>query len=254
MTTTTTTNRRRCRRYLLARHGETNYNREGRVQGTSGVSVLTPDGIAQAAALGAGDMPDDIVFNESSSSSSMVVAVARAPPITRTWCSPLSRCLQTYAAIELHEWQGRLRHEIEMSPLEIDLANWQAFRNDPTPLRLDGGKFASVLDCWERAVRNWKVIQSDAATSSDVAANADAHASSSSSNAVPIPSSMETDGVDPSGVVFVMCHSGNALREYEFGNCDCVEVEWHDDDDVATRWRRVNPGGGGEWRYIPPQR
>ena len=40
------------RRYLIARHGETNYNKERRVQGTSDASVLTLDGISQASSLG----------------------------------------------------------------------------------------------------------------------------------------------------------------------------------------------------------
>ena len=314
--TATTTNRRQGRRYLLARHGETNYNREGRVQGTSDVSVLTLDGISQAAALGvyvarrqAGDMLDDI-FDESLSSST----TAMAPPITRTWCSPLSRCRQTYAAvsgccsyssasssssslsddggrrnhslpeptihhglreIELREWEGRLRREIELSPLEIDRMNWKALREDPTSLRLDGGKFAPLLDCWERGVTNWKVIRSDATSfSSSVTpiaeANDDADTTpTTASNAVPSSLHMTIeDEVDPSGAVFIMCHGalgkcmllhalgmsietyrGKSSREYEFDNCDCVEVEWHDENDVATRWRRVHPGGGGEWRY-----
>jgi broad specificity phosphatase PhoE len=288
------------------------------------VSVLTLDGISQAAALGvyvarrqAGDMLDDI-FDESLSSST----TAMAPPITRTWCSPLSRCRQTYAAvsgccsysssssyssyssssssssndddgrrarslpdptihhdlreIELREWEGRLRHEIEMSPLEIDRMNWQALREDPTSLRLDGGKFAPLLDCWERGVKNWKVIRSDAAASSSfVTPNTDANddadtTATTASNAARTSLRVEKkDEVDPSGAVFIMCHGalgkcmllhalgmgietyrGKSAREYEFDNCDCVEVEWHDDDDAATRWRRVHPGGGGEWRCI----
>ena len=39
-------------RFFLARHGETNFNAEGRVQGTLDTSVLTLAGIAQASALG----------------------------------------------------------------------------------------------------------------------------------------------------------------------------------------------------------
>ena len=40
------------RRFLLARHGETNFNAEGRIQGTLDSSQLTLRGIGQAAGLG----------------------------------------------------------------------------------------------------------------------------------------------------------------------------------------------------------
>ena len=40
-------------RYLLARHGETTFNAEGRIHGTLDSSVLTDEGITQAAGLGA---------------------------------------------------------------------------------------------------------------------------------------------------------------------------------------------------------
>ena len=142
--------------------------------------------------------------------------------------------------IELSEWQGRLRREIE----DEDRENWNVFRRDPTSLRLDGGTFAPVADCWERGAGNWRDIRSDAAAADNKAADAEA---------------------DASGAVFIMCHGamGNCMllqalgmgveaygrsRDHEFGNCDCVEVEWRDRDEIATRWRRVHSGGGGGWR------
>ena len=124
--------KRRLRRFLLARHGETNFNKEHRVQGTSDASVLTSDGQCQAAALGVyiAHRQDGEVKDDGDASA------AAAPSIARTWCSPLGRCHQTYDAvskacssnkdnplptptihsnlreIELCEWQGRLRQEI----------------------------------------------------------------------------------------------------------------------------------------------
>ena len=317
MTTATTTTPKRKggnastirRRYLLARHGETNFNKEGRIQGTSDESVLTPDGLSQAAALGAyvarrqaGDAPDDVVGPPSSSSAGGGAGIA--PPITRTWCSPLTRCRQTYAAvssgccphhpssttnvddvggrqqrhvplpdptirhdlreIELHEWEGRLRHEIEIE----DRENWYAFRRDPTSLRLGGGEFAPVSDCWERGVGNWRDIRSDAATAATGTASDDGDSSPSSGVGDDDPDVVDDDDAadaDASGAVFIMCHGamGNCMllhalgmsieaygrsRDHEFGNCDCVEIEWRDCDEIATKWRRVHPGGGGGWR------
>ena len=40
-------------RYLVLRHGQTNHNRDGIIQGSSDVSVLTDAGVAQAQAAGA---------------------------------------------------------------------------------------------------------------------------------------------------------------------------------------------------------
>lgn len=91
-----TNNQPKLRRYLIARHGETNYNKERRVQGTvDEPCTLTLNGITQAKSLGVyiakrisgkvqdGDKADNDI----------------APPITQAWCSPLTRCKQTYAAI-----------------------------------------------------------------------------------------------------------------------------------------------------------
>jgi len=88
-----TNNQPKLRRYLIARHGETNYNKERRVQGTvDEPCTLTLDGISQAKSLGMyiakrlnGEMPDG--------------DNRRGPTIIKTWCSPLTRCKQTYATI-----------------------------------------------------------------------------------------------------------------------------------------------------------
>ena len=238
-------------RFLLARHGETNFNREKRVQGSSDLSVLLPDGIAQAAALGmyvsrrqAGQAPDDVVVSNSTPTN--------APPITRTWCSPLTRCRQTYAAVsgccssshhngtplpdptihfnlrekDMKEWEGKLR-------IDIGEEIYAAFKADPLSHRLDDGKFSPLLDCWERASSNWSEIRSDAAANTESA-------------------------------VFVMFHGslGNCMLlqalgmgidmfdktiEHKFDNCDCIELDWADGDEIAMRWRRVFPEAG-EWQ------
>ena len=53
MSATSPPSKKVLRRYILARHGETTFNKEKRVQGTiDEESVLTLDGISQAAALG----------------------------------------------------------------------------------------------------------------------------------------------------------------------------------------------------------
>lgn len=243
------------RRYLVARHGQTNYNKEHRVQGTldEGV-VLTPEGIAQATALGAFLANRQILSSSSfddATASEMPCKESADSPITRTYCSPMQRCKQTFAAIsnvcsnqsssaslpepitipslheiELCEWQGRLRKDVAIN--EAD--NWNIFKSQPTALRLRNGTFAPVLDCWERAKSNWDIIRCQSVQNGDDA-------------------------------VFIMCHGaiGQAMLLYSLGldielygkskrfgfdNCDCFEVEWCDGERRAMRWRRVYPVEG----------
>ena len=244
------------RRFLISRHGQTNYNKEHRVQGTldEGV-ILTCQGISQASSLGVYVANRQRVDSTDESAS----------PITRTYCSPMQRCRQTYAAIsgvcsgqhvghtnnsdtssieithhllpeptiiedlreiELCEWQGKLRHDVAAN----DTENWQTFKSHPTKLRLRDGTFAPVLDCWERAKANWNTIRSE---------------------------SIQHDA----NVVFIMCHGaiGQAMllhslgidielygksKRFGFDNCDCFEMEWSDVSSTSERWRRVYPAEG----------
>jgi probable phosphoglycerate mutase len=240
------------RRYIIARHGETNYNKERRVQGTLDSPILTAKGISQASSLG-----KYLVKRSSNDSSSQG---GEEKEITRTYCSPLQRCRQTYdlisksynevrndngnnnnddtrlfpqptiidnlKEIELKEWQGRLRNDI----MEQDKVNWDIFKANPCNLRLQNGTFAPVLDCFERASNCWDVIRANAVSNEE-----------------------EEDTY----VIFVMCHGAigqcmilHALgleqteygksRRYALDNCECFEIEWADDAKEASRWRKID--------------
>ena len=63
-------------RYLVLRHGQTDHNRDGIIQGSSDASVLTDAGIAQARAAGA------------------ALAGLSDLSIARTYVSPLRRAKQ----------------------------------------------------------------------------------------------------------------------------------------------------------------
>ena len=232
------------RRYIIARHGETNYNKERRVQGTLDSPILTTKGISQASSLG------KYLAKRNNKDSSQG---GEEKEITRTYCSPLRRCRQTYdlisksyndevsnsnddarlfpqptiidnlKEIELKEWQGRLRNEI----MEQDQVNWDIFTANPCNLRLQNGTFAPVLDCFERASNCWDVIRANAASNND------------------------------EDVIFVMCHGAigqcmilHALgleqteygksRRYALDNCECFEIEWADDAKHAKKWRKID--------------
>jgi probable phosphoglycerate mutase len=122
----------------VARHGETNWNREGRYQGQR-ESQLTDLGIIQAGFLAAG--------------------LAKEAPIRRVIASPLARCVETARPIaevfgvaletdpELIEiahgtWEGRLRAEIERD----DPETMRAWRETPERVHFEGGESLAEVD------------------------------------------------------------------------------------------------------------
>ena len=129
-------------RYLILRHGQTDHNREGIIQGSSDVSVLTDQGVAQAQAAG--------------------TALAQLTDLTiaRTFLSPLTRAQQTFELlrdgcalpapttlddlreIDLHSWEGR-----EKAQLQIECpAAYAAWESDPTAMEVDGRR--PLVDLW----------------------------------------------------------------------------------------------------------
>lgn len=126
----------------VARHGETDWNREGRYQGQR-ESHLTDTGRAQAQALAG--------------------ALAGAG-ITRVISSPLGRCVETARPLaerlqlpietdrDLIEiahgvWEGRLRSELQRE----DAARMTAWKSHPTSVRFEGGESLADVDArWRR--------------------------------------------------------------------------------------------------------
>ena len=144
------------RRILLARHGETNFNAEGRIQGTLDSSFLNLNGVTQAGELG------------------KYLGKAEADTIGRVWVSPMTRARQTLAIakavmegagcvvpeatvhddlreIELFEWQGRLKDEIAALEPEV----WKAWKADPVGFRMSSDR-APLQELWERACSSWR--------------------------------------------------------------------------------------------------
>ena len=132
---------------LLARHGETQWNAEGRYQGQMDIP-LSEIGLAQARKLG---------------------ERLRDVPITRAVASPLSRAVVTaQLALEEHrsaqlefdpdlqeiahgEWEGLLASEIR----ERDPERLRAWREAPETVQMPGGEsLQQVLDrAWPALVR-----------------------------------------------------------------------------------------------------
>ncbi len=129
----------------VARHGETDWNREGRYQGQR-ESQLTPTGWAQAEAL--------------------ATALAREP-ITRVIASPLARCVDSARSLahalvvpleiepDLLEiahgtWEERLRSDIERD----DAQTMRLWREHPQLVQFeDGESLRDVEHRWRAFVR-----------------------------------------------------------------------------------------------------
>lgn len=212
-------------RYLVLRHGQTNHNRDGIIQGSSDVSVLTDTGIAQAQAAGA------------------ALAQLSDLAITRTYLSPLRRAQQTFELlrvscalpapttfdalreIDLHSWEGRKKAELEReSP-----AAYAAWLAAPLAMEVDGRR--PIVDLWSRARGVWPAVRSGGG------------------------------GTSGRGATLLVCHGslGQALlctalglgeaawRTHEFPNCGLVEIEWPEEAPRASRWRWRLPAEG-EWQ------
>ncbi len=140
-------------RLYVARHGETDWNYEGRYQGQR-ESVLTGLGQQQAQAL---------AFELSASRAVRVVA------------SPLKRCVETArpvadrlkTAIETDgrlleiahgTWEGRLREEIE----RVDGERMRAWREAPETVSFPGGESLAEVD------RRWRAFADSLAGENDV--------------------------------------------------------------------------------------
>ncbi|MEY3751317.1 MAG: hypothetical protein RLZZ186_1736, partial [Cyanobacteriota bacterium] len=137
-------------RMLLVRHGETDWNRQGRFQGQIDIP-LNPNGHAQAAA--AGQFLQKVSFD-------------------RAYTSSMSRPRQTAEGILKHhpgvpltsvsdlveighgQWEGCLEEEIAASWGEL-LADW---KRAPETVQMPDGE--TIHDVWDRSLRGWNTIAS----------------------------------------------------------------------------------------------
>lgn len=140
-------------RLYAARHGETDWNYEGRYQGQR-ESTLTPLGRRQAQALGG------------------ALAECNAARIV---ASPLRRCVETARALAVRlgvrvetdarlleiahgTWEGRLREEIE----RIDGERMRAWREAPDTVTFEGGESLADVE------RRWRAFADSLTGHNDV--------------------------------------------------------------------------------------
>jgi len=141
-------------RYLIVRHGETDHNAQGIIQGSSDVSRLTAKGQEQARLAG-----------------TALAAEADLTVISRVYVSSLSRARQTLEAladssglplpdatvlselreIDLGSWEGRQKKELQ----QTSPSAYAAWKHDAKAFAVDDTR--PVVDLWARARSAWDV-------------------------------------------------------------------------------------------------
>jgi probable phosphoglycerate mutase len=144
-------------RILLARHGLSTYNLEGRIQGRDDRSLLSPRGEQQARQLG---------------------EALREVPVSAVWCSPLQRARRTaellleargagpalrpsegLLEIDLEPWIGLGRDELrQRHPAEERL--WSSRPEELELQRTDGRRYHPLLDLQQQAHGLWHELLS----------------------------------------------------------------------------------------------
>jgi len=218
-----------CQTVYLARHGETAYNAEGRIQGTLDKSYLTLNGVDQAGGLGTFLVEEGIVFD-------------------RVFCSNMTRARQTlsvvkscdrcsskpgllppekvdglFREIELREWEGLLKVDIERDEPEL----WRTWRTTPDKVVMRDAS-RPLVDLWERAGECWSTVLSSPTMQG--------------SNTLIVCHG----ALGKAMIAKAMGEEIRAFRDSTFAltNAECVEIEFV--DGVGKRWRRRHPNEG-EW-------
>jgi len=211
------------RRAFLVRHGETDFNADGRIQGTL-ESQLTEKGRSQARETGA-----------------WLATAAKQHGFDRVLVSPKDRTMQTLdeiegelnkaghvlppreqrfdlREIELTPWEGMRRVEIK----EADAAAWEEWKKRPCEFEFATGH-APLQDLYERAGSEWEYLHdtTSAGTSTLVVAHG-AFNRVFLAQALNLPIAAFLDD------------------HFDCCNGECLEMEWSDAD-RTFRWRRRFP-------------
>eukprot|EP00547_Thalassionema_nitzschioides_P015197 CAMPEP_0194250174 /NCGR_PEP_ID=MMETSP0158-20130606/22334_1 /TAXON_ID=33649 /ORGANISM="Thalassionema nitzschioides, Strain L26-B" /LENGTH=247 /DNA_ID=CAMNT_0038986881 /DNA_START=10 /DNA_END=753 /DNA_ORIENTATION=- len=208
--------------FFVLRHGETDANVAGVIQGSSDFSRLTEKGQQQARKVG--------------------TVVGALGTIESVYVSPLARAQETFTLIreqnknlpeatvwhdlrelDMHEWEGKDRITLQIS----DPAAWKAWEEgNAFDLEVSGHK--PLVDVWDRATIVWERLRKNS---------------------------------NPGTSTILVCHGtlGQALlntalgrdasffRDIRVPNCGLVEIDWPTDSPAATSWRWHHPEASSRW-------
>ena len=219
-------------RFLIVRHGQTDHNAQGIIQGSSDVSRLTAKGREQAQLAGAAlaAQLDLISFDHvfvstlSRAQETLDVLAPSLPPL------PTATVLSELREIDLGSWEGRDKAELQASEPDA----YAAWKESPLEFVIDGDT-RPICDLWARARVTWEAMRP------------------------------AVQGTGASGSALVVTHNacGQALLctalgldethfgSFKFPNLGAVELDWSDDRPARWRWRLPLERADGQWRSAP---
>mmetsp|Transcript_25233 Transcript_25233/g.54536 ORF Transcript_25233/g.54536 Transcript_25233/m.54536 type:complete len:270 (-) Transcript_25233:82-891(-) len=225
-------------RFVIMRHGQTDANAAGVIQGSSDFSRLSESGQRQARKAGG-----------------LLACAFPASPFARVVVSPLNRANHTLSLvrqsvslpseevmhdlreIDLWGWEGKSKKELQTA----DAVNYAAWKRNPLDMRIDGHR--PIRELWHRAHKIWYALR----------------------QAEPEVSDGSSQPEKSCAITLIVCHNGigqamlgaaigedeRFFRRHEFPNCGAVELEWSLEESNACRWRWCLPEFG-PWQDVTP--
>lgn len=252
---TTSLNRSRTHTFYICRHGETDANASGVIQGSSDFSRLTGNGKNQAKILGLSlQNNDDIsltnhVFISPLSRAKETWDVVKttmnevnSEKLYHNTLSVRERVLEDLREIDFYAWEGMHKNEVK-EQYPDSYAAWKAGDPDGLFVPHDTGLKYPLLDLWNRATKVWNEIH-----------QLEVELLSAQSNGGDSSSLLVCHGSLGQALLgSALGFDANFFREEPFPNCGMAEIEWSYFSDSNSfgevyRWRWFRPTLG-DWNY-----
>lgn len=230
--------------FYVVRHGETDANAAGIIQGSSDISRLTAKGRIQASAIGSMALNptttkriDEIFVSPLTRSRDTLELLRQSAPPNMLPPDDRDIILPNLREIDFYSWECQNKDELQRTYPD-EYAAWE--EGDPDGLVVDGR--LPLHETWSRAEEVWKEIRLQSLSTSTAADGA--------------TSGNDNDSREETAKLLV-CHGtlGQALlgsafgldattfRCNEFPNCGMAEIVWNNGEDCAASWR---------WHYPVP--
>jgi len=217
----------RSHRFFVLRHGETDANAAGVIQGSSDFSRLTDKGRQQA--LDAGKVvwsligPADTIYVSPLVRARDTLSLIQEQSIAASKSLPEASVWHDLRELDLHEWEGKDKKHLQMN----DPAAYQHWKEgNAFDFEVSGCK--PLVDVWDRAASVWERLRRENPNNSST---------------------------------LLVCHGtfGQALLNTALGrdashfrdiiipNCGLMEIEWPVNSPTATTWRWHHPEPSERW-------
>ena len=232
-------------RVYLLRHGETDANKFGIIQGSSDFSRLTDEGKQQAAAVPLPSVAIDAVYVSPLTRAQETYHILRQQPDNMTKLPAHVETLDNLREIDFYDWEAEDKETLEAKFPE----SWQAWlEGDPYELRVYENKMKlhyPLQELWFRADRVWDEIWKPSKGNRSVLI-----VSHGSLGQALLGAAMGWDATH--------------FRKHEFSNCGLLEIVWNNLEDdgglpaglethrpLASKWRWRWPDSS-PWRTFQP--